>query len=350
MNIQLPTITDPVYKPEKQLSAIDRFFTRFIRDERDLPFIYLMLQLLVIFIPMGIYQFIPGNFTLWLVLLSAILQLGVYAGPFNLMLHNTSHRKFFKQEYDWANQIIPWVIGPFLGQSPETYFGHHIGMHHAENNLDDDLSSTLRYQRDSFTDFMKYFLLFLFSGFVTLVEYHKRKKKKRYLKMVLRGELSFMLFVALLLWFNWKATLVVFVIPVIINRFLMMAGNWGQHAFLDLSDPGNSFKNSLTCINARYNHICFNDGYHIGHHLRPNMHWTEMPVEFQQNIEKYVANRSVIFHGIDFFMVWFMLMIKNYKFLADRLVDAGGFYKTTEEKIDFIKSRLAKAPTELVAA
>jgi fatty acid desaturase len=343
MNISLPPITDPVYNLDKKLSAMDRFFVQFIRDERDLPFIYLMLQLLFIFIPMGIYQFIPGNFTWWLVLVSAILQLAFYAGPFNLMLHNTSHRKFFKQEYDWANQIIPWVIGPFLGQSPETYFGHHIGMHHAENNMEDDLSSTLHYQRDSFLDFMKYFTLFLFSGFVTLVEYHRRRNKKRYLKMVLRGELTFMIVCAILLVINWRAALVVFVLPFVINRFLMMAGNWGQHAFIDLSDPENNYKNSLTCINARYNKICFNDGYHIGHHLKPNMHWTDMPVEFQQNIEKYVSNRAVIFEGIDFFFVWFLLMTKSYKTLASHFVDAGHQFKNQDEIIAFIQSRLQKA-------
>jgi fatty acid desaturase len=337
MQIHLPQITDPVFNPNKSYNALDRYF------------INLMLQLMVIFIPMGIYQFIPGNFTWWLVLLSAILQLAFFAGPFNLMLHNTSHRKFFKQEYDWANHIIPWVIGPFLGQSPETYFGHHIGMHHAENNMEDDTSSTLHYQRDSFIDFMKYFLLFLFSGFVALVQYHHRKNKKRYLKLILRGELSFMLFCIALLIFNWKAALVVFVVPLIVNRFLMMGGNWGQHAFIDLTDPENNYRNSITCINARYNQICFNDGYHIGHHLKPNMHWTDMPVDFQQNIEKYATNRAIIFHGIDFFMVWFMLMIKQYNFLASKFVDVGSHYKSKEEIIEFLKSRLQKAEQPLLA-
>lgn len=349
MAIYLPPITDPVFDPNRKYNAFDRFFLKLIRDERDLPFIYLMLQLMFIFIPMGIYQFIPGNFTLWLVLVSAVLQLAVYAGPFNLMLHNTSHRKFFKQEYDWANHIIPWVIGPFLGQSPETYFGHHIGMHHAENNMEEDLSSTLHYQRDSFGDFMKYFTLFLFSGFVGLVQYHKQKKKKRFLKMILRGEISFAIITLVLLLFNWKATLVVFVAPLVINRFLMMAGNWGQHAFIDLSDPENNYKNSITCINARYNKICFNDGYHIGHHLKPNMHWTDMPVDFQQNIQKYADNRAVIFEGIDYFFIWFLLMTKQYNYLASRFVDVGQHFKNREEIVAFIISRLQKAPEMVIA-
>ena len=55
--------------------------------------------------------------------------------------------------FGWANYYIPWVLGPFFGESPETYFAHHVGMHHAENNLEDDISTTLPYVRDSAVDF-----------------------------------------------------------------------------------------------------------------------------------------------------------------------------------------------------
>jgi len=30
---------------------------------------------------------------------------------------------------------------------------------------------------------------------------------------------------------NWQATLTVFIAPFVTMRSLMMAGNWGQHAF-----------------------------------------------------------------------------------------------------------------------
>ena len=78
---------------------------------------------------------------------------------FTLMLHNTSHNVLYKKEYGFMNYYIPWFIGLFFGQSPKTYFGHHIGMHHSENNLPIDDSSTMKYQRDSFLDFMKYSIL-----------------------------------------------------------------------------------------------------------------------------------------------------------------------------------------------
>ena len=46
------------------------------------------------------------------------------------MTHSTSHRKFFKQKYRYLNYYLTWIIGPFYGLSPNTFFAHHIGMHH----------------------------------------------------------------------------------------------------------------------------------------------------------------------------------------------------------------------------
>jgi len=74
----------------------------------------------------------------------------------------------------------------------------------------------------------------------------------------------------------------------------MMAGNWAQHAFIDAASPDNNYRNSITCINAYYNRVCFNDGYHIAHHLKPTQHWTEMPAELLANRAKYVENDGMM--------------------------------------------------------
>ena len=126
------------------------------------------------------------------------------------------------------------------------------------------------------------------------------------------------------------ATVVVFVFPVIAVRFLMMAGNWGQHAFIDQADPANCYTNSITCINATYNERCFNDGYHIGHHVKQNRHWTEMPEDFQRNIKRYAAEKAIVFQKIDFFVVWLLLMFKKYDTLAGLMVQLGETERTSK--------------------
>lgn len=57
----------------------------------------------------------------------------------------------------------------------------------------------------------------------------------------------------------------------------MMLGNWAQHAFVNLDDLED---NTINCINTKYNQMCWNDGYHAIHHVRPAMHYTDIPGEF----------------------------------------------------------------------
>ena len=119
----------------------------------------------------------------------------------------------------------------------------------------------------------------------------------------------------------------------------MMAGNWAQHAFIDPNNPDDIYKNSITCINTMYNKQCFNDGYHIGHHLRPALHWTEMPTNFLQNLDKYRKNDVVVFTGLDYFQIWFLLMTKNYNYLSKKFVPLSDNLTTKEAITAFLKSR-----------
>lgn len=347
MSAENLVITDPVFNKKANYNAIDNFALRFIRDERDLPFIYLCLKIVFLIIPVAVFLFIPGMFTYWVALPYVFVVTIMLGGPFTLMLHNTSHRKFFKKEYEKMNNVIPWLLGPFFGQSPETYFAHHIGMHHLENNLPPDLSATIFYQRDSIGGFLHYFFDFFFVGLVRLSNYFRVRKRWWFLKWLLTGEFSFILACILLSLVNFQATLFVFIIPFIFIRFGMMAGNWGQHAFIDADDAANNYKNSITCINSRYNHACFNDGYHIGHHIKPNRHWTEMSEDFQNTMDLYGKNEAIVFKEVDFFFVWLLLMTKNYKKLAEKFVDCGNRFNGDKEAIiAFLKKRTARVPIE----
>lgn len=123
-----------------------------LKDKRDLPFVYLTLKITFTMMPLGILLFFPAiKGWLWLFCALAFTYLNTFTfkGPFGLMLHCTSHRAFFKRQYNFLNYYLPWIVAPFFGHSPELYYAHHIGMHHPENNLKEDESSTMPYQRNS---------------------------------------------------------------------------------------------------------------------------------------------------------------------------------------------------------
>ena len=337
-------LDDPQYVPRQRYNAFDRWALRLLNDPRDLPFVHLCLQITCLILPFAVLLFVPGVFRWWLGGLYLFLTLGMYLDRFILMLHNTSHRPFFRRDYKRLNLLIPWVYGPLFGESPNTYYAHHVGMHHPENNLSTDLSSTMHYQRDSIRAFARYFFRFFFGIIFELTLYMVRTRRYGLLRRMLIGEFTFFAVTAMLLWVNWRAALVVLVIPFIFTRFMMMAGNWGQHAFVDREDPGNCYRNSITCINCRYNRRAFNDGYHIGHHVRANRHWTEMPSDLLQNQSRYAEERAIVFEGIDFFGVWAMLMLKRYDRLARRVVPLGERTPSEAEIIALLKERTQAIP------
>lgn len=338
----MPLLTDPEFARPASYTAFERFWLSLIRDERDLPFVFLTIKITLVLVPLGILLYMPfiTGWVWWLVAVAYFyVNNFVFKGPFGLMLHCTSHRPWFKEKYSIANLYLPWFIGLFFGQTPDTYASHHLAMHHRENNTEEDLSSTMHYQRDSLKDFIKYYLNFFLLGILPLVQYFNQRDQVKLRNKVIRGEVFFILLCVGLCFVDWPATVMVFIVPFILSRLIMMMGNWAQHSFVDAEDPGNHYKNSITCINTKYNKKCWNDGYHISHHIRPAMHWTEHPAHLRNNLQDYVQNKALIFEGVEFLYVWKNLMAGNYSKLADKIVNLGDMFSSKEEAIALMKYR-----------
>ncbi|HRE91384.1 MAG TPA: fatty acid desaturase [Myxococcota bacterium] len=331
-------LTDPTRRADFY-DKLDPMLKPLVKDPRDLPFVVLTFTALLVLVPFAVFMFASPGFSPWFaVAYLGILFLG-FIDKYTLMLHCTSHRRLFAKHVDWMNHLIPAVLGPFMGQTPYTYFAHHIGMHHHENNLAEDLSSTLSYRRDSLRGFLHYFGRFFFFGIFELTRYQARRGRWKLFRMALVGELGWVLGVVLLAWLNFWATFTVFIVPFVMIRFLMMAGNWAQHAFVDAAAPENPYKNSLTCINSRYNRRAYNDGYHAGHHVKANRHWTEMPDDFRNNLARYRDEDAIVFTGLDYFQIWALLMAKRYKTLARHFVDLREVKRSEDEVVALLKER-----------
>ncbi|MBC8145811.1 MAG: fatty acid desaturase [bacterium] len=337
---------DPVFRPRTRLNPLDRLGLHLINDVRDLPFIrHIVVLSLIVFTAAAYFYFAP-SFPWWTAAIYLAVHFSVMLGPYILMLHNTSHRVLWKPKYSWMKGYIPNVLGPFFGETPNTYYVHHIGMHHPENNLHDDLSSTMPFDRDRLWHFARYVGRFYVLGVPELSKYMWVRRRFKLFRRAVGGE---MIYIGLMLGLgiiNWQATLVVFFLPLLFARFAMMAGNWAQHAFIDANDPSNPYRNSITCVNSSYTRRCFNDGYHIGHHVKANRHWTDMPGDFLANREKYAAEDSIVFQKVDFFIVWAMLMLKRYDWLASYYVNLGGPERSREELVRYMRIRTRRIPRE----
>lgn len=341
--MQTMETTDPKWTGNGELSAIDRFFLPKLRDERDLIFARNSVRIMLFVCLPGLLMYLAPTWLTWCFAVPYIAWVFTqFTGRYSLMLHATAHRVLFKREHDRWNKMIPWFLGPFFGHTPTSFFIHHIGMHHPENNLEPDLSSTMGYRRDNFLHFLHYWARFNLTGYLHMTRYFLTRRRKKVLRNFVAGELSWLVAISLLLYVDWAATLVVFVIPLVLIRFFLMAGNFAQHSFVDQADPANPYRNSTCLINTRYNHKCYNDGYHIVHHIEPSLHWTEMAKWFEDRAEEFGRQDAVVFSAIgDNQAVFWALMTGNYDKLAKHMVQLPGApERTHDEKVAFLKERV----------
>ena len=313
-----------------------RLFHPLLLDPRNDCFVLFTVLMLFTVLPSAVWLML--DFAWWRAALHVALVIQ-NAGSYTSVLHNSCHKKVYS--VSWMNYIVPVLLGPLFGQTWNTYYYHHIKHHHIEDNGPNDLSSTLRFRRDSIAHFAIYFLRFLLLVIIELPVYFVRRGRYWNAAASFSGEVASLAFVWGLAKFNTLGALFVLFVPLIIIRFGMMSGNWAQHAFIDQANPTSNFKSSVTCIHHSYNRVAFNDGYHTSHHLHARRHWSEHPTHLVREVSVYYASRPVILQDIDFMGLWVLLMLQRYNRLAQLYVHLGPESErpSQQEIIDMLKSR-----------
>ena len=219
-----------------------------VRNPVDVVFLTHVLLYLSTSVPSAVFLFC--HFTWFHAAMHVVLQLS-YCGSFTLMLHNHIHnRGLFKGEYAWFDTLWPYILEPLMGHTWDSYYYHHVKHHHVEGNGPEDLSSTIRYQRDEVTEFLKYVGRFVAFIWIELPLYFLRKRKPGLAFKSAASELTAMLFIYVLARNNFYATLFVLIIPFFLMRIGLMIGNYGQHALVDDIDPASDFRSSITLIDV----------------------------------------------------------------------------------------------------
>ena len=222
---------------------------RAARHDTDVVMVTHLLVYLTCSVPSAVTLFLRFS---WVhAVLHALMQLHL-AGTYTLMMHQHIHQRGVLSRRLWLiDTVFPFMTDPLMGHTWRSYFHHHVKHHHVEGNGPDDLSSTLRFQRDSCMDFAAYVARFYFLIWLDLPLYFIRKRKYRLALSAFGWEQAHLLAVALL-WrlVDARATFMVLVLPVLLLRAGLMWGNWGQHCFVDADEPGSDYRSSITLIDT----------------------------------------------------------------------------------------------------
>jgi fatty acid desaturase len=100
-------------------------------------------------------------------------------------------------------------------------------------------------------------------------------------------------------------------LPTVIYIFLpQLFGQWGilaiNHIQHDGCDPDSAYNHSRNFVGGWLNWWVFNNGYHTAHHLRPGLHWSELPryhAEIRCQIDPALECRSFLWTVVQFY-IW----------------------------------------------
>jgi hypothetical protein len=221
--------------------------TGVVRHRSDIVFLTYILVLFTIGIPNLVLLFLHFN---WFQAIFQWALITYFVGPYSILLHNHIHgRGLLSKSWALVDTVFPYVLGPMMGQTWNSFYYHHKH-HHIEDNGPEDLSSTLRYQRDSAFDLALYISRFVFLIWIELPLYYIRKGKRSFAFKFFAWEMLSYAFILLLARVNFAATMTGLVLPLIQWRIAIMANNWGQHAFIDEDEPDSNLRSSITLIDV----------------------------------------------------------------------------------------------------
>jgi len=304
---------------------LHRLGQKVLRDGRDTPALRVMVSLTLTVVPIFAIQLVLGRPRLWLVVAFYLSLYGLKFQRFVRMFsasHVEAHRSqgFFSGKYDKVfGRYFEFFLGYFYGNLPELGRTAHVCLHHRENAGFDDTRNTMGYDRTSRLDFLWYLSdnIWTVLGLAPYAYFRAKGDEKNRRRMV-RGMARYYAYFAAVFVYDWRIGILYVLVPILCMNFINAITAWVQHAFGDPERPEDYFANTVTVMDE----VNFmNEGFHLCHHHRSSLHWTEMPVHFERIRDRMKEAGSLVFRDLDFFGLFLELTIlRRMDVLAEKLI------------------------------
>jgi fatty acid desaturase len=111
---------------------------------------------------------------------------------------------------------------------------------------------------------------------------------QRLQRQLQRERVSLWLFMGLLLWLDWRSALLFVFLPWGLGMAMLTGVNLLQH---DGCEPDDPYRRSRNFTGGLGNWFFLNHGFHTAHHLKPQMHWSQLRLIHEQELAELIPSR-----------------------------------------------------------
>jgi fatty acid desaturase len=202
--------------------------------------------------------------------------------------HHHQHVATFRSTA--LNRLLELCYGLHTGVTTNTWVLHHVLGHH-QNFLDQEKDES-RWKRNNGEPMgvIEYTFSVAATAYPRAYQVGRRYPQHQRPFVIYAG-LTLLLVVALVA-FRPLAGIMLFVLPMVCSLLYTTWVTYDHHSGLDTDDH---FQASYNNLNAMFNRLTGNLGYHTAHHYRQGVHWSKLPelhARIQHNIPAHLYRKS----------------------------------------------------------